>query len=165
MKDKLEKIIILSSFQLKKVRTVLQAWLNVSEMIEDTIKMAQDVCGRRWYFVDGIMETLCFPIVSLIENACPPKLMIEQVERRLDEVKEKIQALDHITIEDMDQLIWQPISLEGRIHIYLCIWHKLAKNEIETYRCDAQLGFESANYPNITELLEIWNRWCDFLGY
>ena len=65
----------------------------------------------------------------------------------------------------MDQLIRQPLALEGRIHIYLRIWHKLAKNEIETYKCDAQLGFESANYPNIERLLEIWNTWRDFLGY
>ena len=123
------------------------------------------MCGRRWYVVDGIMETLCFPIVNLIENACLPKLMIERVESQWDEAKDKIQALDHITIEDMEQLIWQPLALEGRIHIYLRIWHKLAKNEIETYICDSQLGFESANYPNIAELLEIWNRWRDFLGY
>ena len=80
-------------------------------------------------------------------------------------MKEKIQALDHITIEDMDQLIRQPLALEGTIHIYLCIWHKLAKNEIETYRCDAQLGFESANYPNPAKMLEIWNRWRDILGH
>ena len=111
------------------------------------------------------METLCFPTVNLNENACLPKLTTEQVERRRDEAKEKIQELDHITIEDVDQLIWKPIALKGRIHIYLHIWHKLANNEIETYRCDSQLGFESANYPNIAELLEIWNRWRDFLGY
>ena len=80
MKDKPENIIILSSFQLKKVRTVLHAWLDLNEMVEDTIKKAQVVCGRRWYVVDGIMETLYFPTVDLIENVCPPRLMIEQVE-------------------------------------------------------------------------------------
>ena len=74
-------------------------------MVENTIKKAQDVCGRRWYAIDGIMETLCFPTLNLIENACLPKLMTEQVERRLDEAKEKIQELDHISIEDVDQLI------------------------------------------------------------
>ena len=83
----------------------MQACLNLNEMIEDTIKKARAVCGRRWYVVDGIMEKLCFPTVNLIENACPPKLMTEQVERRLDEAKEKIQELDHISIEDVDQLI------------------------------------------------------------
>ena len=38
MKDKTENIIILSSYQLKNIRTALQAWLNLNEMIEDTIK-------------------------------------------------------------------------------------------------------------------------------
>ena len=123
------------------------------------------MCGRIWYVVDSIMEDLLFPIVDLIENACPPKLMIEQVERRRDEAREKIQGLNHITIEDVDHLIRQPLAIEGKVHIYIRIWHRLAKNEMDNYKCDVQLGFESANYPNIEELLGIWNRWRDFLGY
>ena len=111
------------------------------------------------------MEALFFPTLNLIENACPPKLMIEQVERRRDEAREKIQGLNHITIEDVDLLIRQPLAIEGKVHIYICIWHKLAKTEMENYKCDVQLGFESTNYPNIEELLGIWSRWRDFLGY
>ena len=159
MKDKPKNIIILNNFQLKKVRTVLHSWLDLNEMVEETIKKAQAMCGRRWYVVDSIMETLLFPTVDLIENACPPKLMIEQVEHRRDETKEKIQGLDHISIGDVNQLIRQPLAIEGKIHIYIRIWHKLAKNEMDNYKCDAQLGFKSANYPNIEELLGIWTRW------
>ena len=80
-------------------------------------------------------------------------------------MKEKNEALDHITIEDVDQLTRQHLAIEGKIHIYIHIWHKLAKNEMENCKCDVQLGFESTNYPNIEELLGIWNRWRDFLGY
>ena len=65
----------------------------------------------------------------------------------------------------MDQLIKKPLAIEGNIHIFICIWHKIQKNEMENFKCDAQLGFESANYPNIDELLGIWTRWRDFLGY
>ena len=90
MKDRREDITILSSFQLKKVRSVLRAWLDLNEMIEDTIQKAQAICGRRWYDVDNIMEILHFPTMELIENACPPKLMIEHVECRCDENKKKI---------------------------------------------------------------------------
>ena len=104
MKDGPENITILNSFQLKKVRTVLPAWLDLNEMIDDTIKKSQAICGRRWYAVDNIMEILHFHNVDLIENDCPPKLMIEQVERRCDEAKENIQGLDHINIEDVDHL-------------------------------------------------------------
>ena len=92
-------------------------------------------------------------------------LIIEQVERWRDEAREKIQGLNHITIEDVDRLIKQLLAIEGKVHIYIHIWHKLAKNEMENYNCDVQLGFESANYPNIEELLGIWKRWWDFLGY
>ena len=90
MKDILEDITILSSFHLKKVKTVVHVWINLNEMIKDTIQKAQPICGRRWYVVDNIMEILHFPTMELIENACPPKLMIEHVECRCDEVKEKI---------------------------------------------------------------------------
>ena len=82
MKDKPENIIILSSFQLKKVRIILSAWLDLNEMVENNIKKEQAVCGRKWYVVYGIMDTLRFATMDLIENACPPRLMIEHVERR-----------------------------------------------------------------------------------
>ena len=108
------------------------------------------------------METLLFPTVDLIENAYPPKFMIEQVERRRDEAREKIQGLDPITIQDVDQLIRQPLAIESKIHIYIRIWHKLAKNEMDNYKCDVQLGFESANYPNIEELLWILEQIVGF---
>ena len=134
-------------------------------MVDETIKKAQAMCGRIRYVVDSIMEDLFFPTVNFIENACPPKLMIDQVERRRDEASEKIQGLNHITIEDVDRLIRQSLAIEGKVHIYIRIWHKLAKNKMENYRCDVQLGFESANYPNIEELLGIWSRWRDFFGY
>ena len=126
-KDKPENIIILSSFQLKRVRVVLLAWLDLNEMIDETIKKAQVVCARRWYVVDSIMDALFFPIVNLIENACPPKSMIDQVEHRRDEAREKIQGLNHITIEDLDCVIRQSLAIEGKVHIYIRIWHKLAK--------------------------------------
>ena len=103
--------------------------------------------------------------MDFIENACPPKLMIEQVKRRCDKAKENIQGLDHINIEGVDQLITQTLVIEGKIHIFIRIWHKLAKNKMENFKCDGQLGFESANYPNIDELLEIWTRWWEFLAH
>ena len=90
MKDRPEDITILSSFQLKKFGTVLCACLDLNEMIEDTIQKEQAICGRRWYAVDNIMEILNFHTMDLIENACPPKLMIEHVECRCDEAKEKM---------------------------------------------------------------------------
>ena len=91
--------------------------------------------------------------------------MIEQVEQRPDQATKKIQVLSHISMDDVNLLIKQPLSIEGKIHIYIRIWHKLAKNEIEDHKCDAQLGLESANYPNLDELLEIWRIWRGFLGY
>ena len=77
MKDKSENIIILSIFSAEKVRTVLTAWIDLNYMVENTIKKAQDVCGRRWYVVDGIMETLYFPTLDFIGNSCLPRLVIK----------------------------------------------------------------------------------------
>ena len=132
-------------------------------MIEDSIKKVHAICGRRWYAVDSVMEALHFPTIELIENACPLKLMIEQVESRCEETKEKIKELVHISIGDVDQLIRKPFTMQVKINIFIRLWHKLAKNEMENFRCNVQLGFESANYPNIDELVEIWMRWQYFL--
>ena len=77
MKDKPENITILSSFQLKKVRTILHAWEDLNETIREAIKKVQDIYGTRWYATDNLMDILCFPIMGLIDNACPSKLMIE----------------------------------------------------------------------------------------
>ena len=43
MKDRLENITILNSIQLKKVRTMLRAWLDLNEMIDDTIKKSKAI--------------------------------------------------------------------------------------------------------------------------
>ena len=136
MKDRPEGITILNSFQLKKVKTILRAWPDSNEMIEYSIKKTQEICRTRWYGVENIMEALHFPTMELIENACPPKLMIKQVERRCEEAKEKIKELDHISIKDMDQLIRKPFIIQDKIHIFIRLWHKLAKNEMENFKCD-----------------------------
>ena len=81
MKDKPENITILSSFQLKKVRIILRAWEYLNETIGEAIKKAQAICGRRWYAANNLMDNLCFPVMGLIEKACPLKLVIEQVEQ------------------------------------------------------------------------------------
>ena len=65
-------------------------------------------------------------------------------------------GVSHISIDDVDQLIKQPFAIEGKIHIYIHIWHMLVKNEIEDHKCTFQLGLEFSNYPNLDELLEIW---------
>ena len=134
-------------------------------MVTESIKKAQTICSRRWYTVDNLMDELSFPAMVLIYKACPPRLMIKQVEQMRDEVEEKIKEIDHVGIDDVDQLIKQPFVVEGKIHIYILFWHKLAKNEIEDHKCNAQLGIESASYTDIEELLCIWKIWRDFLGY
>ena len=111
------------------------------------------------------MDEQSFLAMVLIDKAFPPGLMIEQVEQRRDEAKEKIKELDHVGIDDVDQLIKRPFAVEGKIHIFICFWYKLAKNEIEDYKCNAQLGIESTVYPDIEELLRIWRICRDFMGF
>ena len=116
-------------------------------MIKDTIKKAQEMCGRIWYVVDNIMETLHFPTMDLIENACPPKLMIEQVERRCDEAKEKIQEIDHISIKDIDQLIRQTLSIEGKIHILYAFGTRWLKMKWKILSAMLNLGSNQGIIP------------------
>ena len=65
------------------------------------------------------MDELSFLAMVLIEKACPPGLMIEQVEQRRDEGEEKIKKLDHVSIHDVDYLIRQPFAMEKNIQIYI----------------------------------------------
>ena len=137
MKDKLDNVTFLTKFHLKKVRTILRAGEDLDETVDEAIKKAQAICSRRWYAADNIMDELSFPAMVLIEKACPPRLMIEQVEQRRDEGEKKIKKCDHINIHDVDKLIQQPFVVERKIHIFIRFWHKLAKNEIEYHKCNA----------------------------
>ena len=74
----------------------------MDDTVAEAIKKSQAICGRRWYAVDNIMTELSFPTMVLIEKACPPVLMIEQVEKRRDEQEENINKLDHISIHDVE---------------------------------------------------------------
>ena len=114
----------------------------MDDTIAEAIKKAQAICGRRWYAVDNIMIDLSFPTMVLIEKASPPGLMIEQVVKRRDDQEEKIKELDHISIHDVEQLIKHPFAVQIKIHLYIQVLHKLAKNEVKDYKCNSQLGIE-----------------------
>ena len=86
MKERLDDITLLTPFQFKIDRTILRAWEDLDDTVPDAIKKAQAIYGRRWYAVDHIMIDLSFPTMALIEKACPPGLMIEQVEKRRDDL-------------------------------------------------------------------------------
>ena len=86
------------------------------------------------------------------------------MEQCRDEEEEKIKKIDHVNIHDVDWLIKWPFAVEWNMHIYILFWHEMAKNEIEDHKCNAQLGIESASYPDIEEMLRILKLWRYFLG-
>ena len=137
MKERLDNITLLTTFQFKRSKTIMRAWEDLDDTVAEAIKKAQAICGRRWYAVDNIMTKLSFHTMVLIEKECPPRLMIEKVEQQRDEQEEKIKKLDHISIHDVEQLIEQPFAIQVNIHVYIRVWHKLAKNEVEDYKCNA----------------------------
>ena len=59
----------------------MRAWEDLDDTVAEAIKKAQVICDRRWYVVDNIMTELSFPTMVLIEKACPPGVMIKQVEK------------------------------------------------------------------------------------
>ena len=89
-----------------------------------------------------LWKYLHFPTMDLIENACPPKLMVEQVEHRYNEAKEKIKCLDHISIEYINRLIRQPLATKGNTTFLSAFGTSSLKRKMEYFKCDAQLGFE-----------------------
>ena len=81
MKERHDNITLLTPFQFKRVGTILIAWEKLDDIVVDAIKKAQSICSRRWYAVDHIMTDLSFPTMVLTEKACPPGIMLEQVEK------------------------------------------------------------------------------------
>ena len=81
MKEMPDNITLLTTFQFKRTKDILRAWEDLDDTVAEAIKKAQDICGRRWFEVNNIMIELSFPTMVLIEKACPPGLMIEQVEK------------------------------------------------------------------------------------
>ena len=86
MKERPDNIALLTTFQFKRAITILRGWEDLDDTVLDAIKMAHAICGRRWYAIDHIMTDLSFPTMALIEKACPPGLMIEQVEKQRDDL-------------------------------------------------------------------------------
>ena len=105
MKERPDNITLLTPFQFKRDKNILRAWEDLDDTVVEAIKKAHAICGRRWYAIDNIMNYLSFPTMVLIEKACPPGLMIEQVEKQGDDQEEKIKELDNISIHDVEQLI------------------------------------------------------------
>ena len=85
----------------------MRTWEDLEETVGESIKRAQAICCRRWYAVDNIMIDLSFSTMVLIEKACLPGLVIEQVEQRREEEEEKTKGLDCISIHDLERLIKQ----------------------------------------------------------
>ena len=81
MKERHANITLLTPFQFKRAKTILRGWEDLDDTVADAIKKAQAIYGRRLYAVDHIMTDLYFPTMVLIEKACPPRLMIKQVEK------------------------------------------------------------------------------------
>ena len=81
MKERPDNIALLTTFQFKRAKTILRAWEDLDDTVVEAIKKAQAIYNRRWYAIDNIMMGLSFPTMALIEKACPPRLMIEQVEQ------------------------------------------------------------------------------------
>ena len=91
------------------IKTILRAWEDIDETVVEAIKKAQAICSKRWYAVDNIMDEFSFPAMVLIEKACPPGLMIEQVDQRQDEGEQKIKIILR-DWEDLDEIVAEAIK-------------------------------------------------------
>ena len=54
-----------------------------------------------------------------IEEAMPPKLKLEQIERYFLETKEKIQNIDHLHMDEINDWIDSPLTLQLWMNLFL----------------------------------------------
>ena len=79
-----------------------------------------------------------------IEDALPPKIVVEFVEGECSKAKEKIEQYDHIHVAEIKELIESPIDSEMKINLFLHEWENMKKREIKSLTCKAYLQIEHA---------------------
>ena len=104
------------------------------------------------------------PLLDPIDEAIPPKLNMEQSESDFSKVKEKIQEINHLILDEIKQWIETPFASLMRIDLFLKEWAKIKKKEIASLICKAELHLEHAQFRDIQDLMDAFSKWRSTLG-
>ena len=115
-------------------------------VVETIIQDGQATCNRRWTASDVLLGLLGRPALEPIKEAPSPKLKLEEVGQSFGAVKEKIQGVNQLTLQEIMNWIETPNSAMVRIHVYLAEWKKVKKREITSQILSAEMHFDQAKY-------------------
>ena len=88
IKDKPEDVPILDKIKLRRIKISLESWENVKESVESTIRDGHIACKKIWFASKNPLSFMDLRLMDPIQDALPPKIMVEQVERELSNSKE-----------------------------------------------------------------------------
>ena len=66
------------------------------------------VCIRKWGKTNDPLEDLCFSRLDKLDDASPPNLMLANVEQQSDDIKQKINQLKQVQLQDVKDFIEIP---------------------------------------------------------
>ena len=98
-----------------KIQVSIETWENVCDLVDSILKDGQMACKRRWFASHTFLGFLDLPFLDPIDEAMPLKLKIEQMESDFVKVKEKIQKITQLSLEEIKQWIKTPLTSLMRI--------------------------------------------------
>ena len=148
----------------KKTKVTVETWEGICDIVDSIIHEGQATCKRRQRASDGLLGFLKLPMLGLINQAVPPKLKSGEIEQTFIAVKEKIQGVTQITLQEITSCIEIPSSTTVKIQMYLQEWKKVKKREITSKILREEVDLEQSKYQNIDFLMDLDAKQRSTLG-
>ena len=101
IKDRPHDLPVMDKFQTKKTEVTIETWESIRDAVESLIKDGQVACKRRWLAAETLLSFLDMPSLDSIDQAFPPKLKLEEIERNFPTSKEQIQEINQLTMQEI----------------------------------------------------------------
>ena len=104
------------------------------------------------------------PMLGPINQEIPPKIKLEEIEEIFIAVKEKIQGVTHITLQEITSWIEIPSLAMVKIQVYLGEWKKVKEREITSQILRVEVHLKQSKYQDIDFLMDLDAKWHSALG-
>ena len=155
---------ILNKLQLKTTEVVIQPWEGICDSVEGLIIVGKIVCEQRWSDSKNLLTYLRFPILDLINEAPSHQLHLEQVEKQFDDLKELIQQISQLTVQEIEKWMKAPHASTARIQVFIKEWKKMREEEISSKICKTEIQLRNAHFQEVHDIMDLFSKWCSTLG-
>ena len=83
------------------------------------------VCEQRWLDSKNLLTYLIFPVLDLINEAPSHQLHLEEVQKEFDDLKELIQQISQLTMQEIEKWMKAPHASIAWIKVFIKQWKKV----------------------------------------